>query len=175
MGAMQPPAYLPPFLRGDLEGVLPVVSVWLRNLEEVSEMVDRWAADLEPAGFWWLPAPEANPVGGLVRHIGIASVRLLYRGRGEEIPEPFRSLPPEQLRPTHEAPEAVLEEFRGNMRFVREGLAALREADLEAPRQWGSNPPVRALYIFDHICNHAQHHAGQIITTRKLWNARRAS
>lgn len=166
-------AMLPPFLRGDIEGARPVVSVWLRNLEEVSEMVEEWAADLGPAGFWWVPAPDANPIGGLVRHIGISSVRLLYRGLGQEIPEPFRRLPPEQLRLTHEAPETVLEEFRENIRRVREGLAALREADLEAPRAWGSNPPVRAVYIFDHICNHAQHHAGQIITTRKLWNATR--
>lgn len=173
MGAMQPPVHLPPWLRGDVEGVLPLVSVWLRNLEEVSEIVDKWAADLGPAGFWWVPEPDTNPIGGLVRHIGISSVRLLYRGRGEEIPEPFRLLPPEQLRLTHEAPEAVLEEFRTNLRLVREGLSGLREGDLEAPRAWGNNPLVRAIYIFDHIGNHAQHHAGQIITTRKLWNATR--
>lgn len=170
---MQPPVPPPPWLRGDVAGVLPVVSVWLRNLEEVLEIVDKWAADLGPAGFWWVPGPNTNPVGGLVRHIGIASVRLLYRGRGEEIPEPFQKLPPEQLRLTHEAPEAVLGEFRANMRLVWEGLSALREADLEAPRAWGRNPPVPAMYIFDHIGNHAQHHAGQIITTRKLWDATR--
>lgn len=161
-----------PFLRGDIEGVLPVVSVWLRNLEEVEEVVDKWAADLTPEGFWWVPAPQANAIGGLVRHIGVSSMRLYYRGMGREIPEAYRLLPPEQLRVTHEPPAAVLEEFRANLNSVREGLSRLTQADLEAPRSWGDIAPVRAIYVFDHIAAHAQHHAGQIITTRKLWNAR---
>lgn len=168
---MQPPSQLPPFLRGDIEGVLPVASVWLRNLEEVEETVGRWAADLSLEGFWWVPAPEANAIGGLVRHIGVSSVRLYYRGLGQEIPEAYRSLPPEQLRVSREPPAAVLEEFRRNLHLVRDGLCRLTQADLEASRSWGSFPPVRAIYIFDHIAAHAQHHAGQIITTRKLWNA----
>lgn len=37
----------------------------------------------------------------------------------------------------------------------------------EAPRSWGDFAPVRAIYVFDHIAAHA----GQIITTRKLWKA----
>jgi uncharacterized damage-inducible protein DinB len=171
---MQTPLQLPPFLRGDIEGVLPVVSVWLRNLEEVEETVGRWAAGLSPEGFWWVPAPEANAIGGLVRHIGVSSARLYHRGMGQEIPEAYRLLAPEQLRVTHEPPAAVLEEFRENLRLVREGLSRLTQAELEALRPWGNTdiPPVRAIYIFDHIATHAQHHAGQIITTRKLWNAR---
>lgn len=172
MRAMQPPVHLPPWLRGDVEGVLPIVSVWLRSLEEVSEIVDKWAADLEPAGFWWVPGPDLNPIGGLVRHIGISSVRLLHRGLGQEIPEGFRLMPPEQLRLTQEAPSAVLEEFRANLRLVREWLARLKEADLERTARMGQTE-ARALYFFDHIAAHAQHHAGQIITTRKLWNATR--
>lgn len=168
---MQTPTRLPPFLRGDIEGVHPLVSVWLRNLEEVEETVDRWAADLGPEGFWWVPAEGANAVGGLVRHVGMASARLYFRGTGQEIPQAYRLLPPEQLRVTHEPPAAVLEEFRANLRLVRDGLSRLEQPDLEAPCSWGDFAPVPALYVFDHIAAHAQHHAGQIITTRKLWNA----
>lgn len=162
---------LAPFLRGDIEGVLPVVSVWLRNLEEVSQTVDKWATGLSPEGFWWVPAPEANAIGGLVRHVGISSVRLYYRGTGQEIPEAYWLLPPEQLRVTHEPPAVVLEEFRENLHLVREGLSRLTQDDLEALRSWGDFAPVRAIYVFDHIAAHAQHHAGQIITTRKLWES----
>ncbi len=66
-------------------------------------------------------------------------------------------------------PAAVLEEFRKNLHLVREGLSRLEQAELEALRSWGAFAPVWAIYVFDHIAAHAQHHAGQIITTRKLW------
>jgi len=67
-----------------------------------------------------------------------------------------------RLRVTHEPPAAVLGEFGENLRLVRLG-----QDDLEAPRSWGDFAPVRAIYVFDHIAAHA----GQIITTRKLWKA----
>jgi hypothetical protein len=161
----------PPFLRGDLEGVHWLVSVWLRNLEEVEETVQKWAGGLTSEGFWWVPAPQANPIGGLVRHIGGSSYRLLLRGTGQEIPEALRIRPAEEMAPSGRAPEEVLAEFAQNFKQVREGLQALRDEDLMRTVQVGPHQ-VKAVYVLDHIAAHAQHHAGQVITTRKLWEAK---
>ncbi len=162
--------YVPPFLRGDVEGVPLLVSVWLRSLEEVEETVERWAADLGPEGFWWVPAPETNPIGGLVRHIGGASYRLLLRGTGQEVPEALRLRPAEEMAPSGRKPQAVLAEFAEKMAQVKAGLRGLQPGDLERVVQLGQYQ-VKAVYLLDHIAAHAQHHAGQIIVTRKLWNA----
>ncbi len=167
---MQTPVQIPPFLRGDVEGVHLLVSVWLRNLEEVEETVARWASDLSPAGFWWVPAPGTNPIGGLVRHIGGSSYRLLLRGTGQEVPEALRIRPAEEMAPSGRDPQEVLAEFGENLERVRAGLRALREPDLTRTVQVGPHE-VKAVYVLDHIAAHAQHHAGQIITTRKLWDS----
>jgi len=164
---------LPPFLRGEVPGVLPQVSLWLRNLEEVEEMIARWAGDLGPEGFWWVPGPEMNPIGGLVRHIGRSSYRLFLRGTAQEIPETLRTSAHDEMSPSDRHPEEVLRETRDLLQDVRQGLAALRAADLEREASMGG-ARVRAAYLFDHLSTHASHHAGQIIVTRKLWNARRA-
>lgn len=168
---MQTPPQLAPFLRGEIEGVHWLVSVWLRNLEEVEETVQKWVTGLTPEGFWWVPAPQANPIGGLVRHIGGSSYRLLLRGTGQEIPEALRIRPAEEMAPSGRAPEEVLAEFAQNLKQVREGLQALRDEDLMRTVQVGPHP-VKAVYVLDHIAAHAQHHAGQVITTRKLWEAK---
>lgn len=111
-----------------------------------------------------MPAPEANPIGGLVRHIGGASHRLWLRGTGQEVPE--------EMAPTGQSPEAVLLEFAQNLEKVKAGLRTLTEGDLYRVVRVGSYQ-AKAVFVLDHIAAHAQHHAGQIITTRKLWNARR--
>lgn len=165
---MQPP----PFLRGDVEGVHWLVSVWLRNLEEVEETVQKWAGGLTPEGFWWVPAPEANPIGGLVRHIGGSSYRLLLRGTGQEIPEGLRTRAAEEMMPSEHTPQEVLAEFAEKMALTRAGLQGLQEDDLHRRVKVGPYE-ARAIYVLDHIAAHAQHHAGQVITTRKLWEAQR--
>lgn len=118
-----------------------------------------------------MPAPEANPIGGLVRHIGGASHRLWLRGTGQEVPEALRVRAPEEMAPTGQSPEAVLLEFAQNLEKVKAGLRTLTEGDLHRVVRVGSYQ-AKAVFVLDHIAAHAQHHAGQIITTRKLWNAR---
>ncbi|MDW8424432.1 MAG: DinB family protein [Meiothermus sp.] len=168
---MQTPVQVPPFLRGDVEGVPLIVSVWLRSLEEVEETVARWASDLGPAGFWWVPAPDTNPIGGLVRHIGGSSYRLMLRGTGQEIPEAVRIRPAEEMAPSGRNPQEVLAEFAEHMAKTKAALRTLTMGDLERVVRFAQYE-VKAAYVLDHIAAHAQHHAGQIITTRKLWNAR---
>lgn len=162
---------VPPFLRGNIDGVHQLVSVWLRNLEEVEETVEKWSAGLNSDGFWWVPAPELNSVGGLIKHIGGASYRLLLRATGQTIPEAMRLKPAEEMQPDGRSPQEVLGEFKAQMLLIKDGLAQLGEDDFARAVAFGQLPAVPAIYVLDHICTHAQHHAGQVITTRKLWNA----
>jgi hypothetical protein len=162
---------LAPFLRGDIEGVLPIASVWLRNLQEVEEIVDNWAADLGPEGFWWVAGDTTNPIGGLVRHIGGASYRLWLRGSGQEIPDSIKIKPADEMA-LRGPPAEVLSEFARRMEAVKKGLSGLTPPDLERTAVFTPAISAKAIYVFDHIGGHALHHAGQIITTRKLWNAK---
>lgn len=167
---MQTPVQIPPFLRGDVEGVPLVVSVWLRNLEEVEEIVAKWASDLSPEGFWWVPAPGTNPIGGLVRHIGGSSYRLMLRGTGQEVPEAIRIRPAEEMAPTGRDTQEVLAQFAEDIAKTKAALRTLQMSDLERVVKFVQYE-VKAAYILDHIAGHALQHAGQIITTRKLWDA----
>jgi uncharacterized damage-inducible protein DinB len=163
----------PPFLRGEVPGEALIVSAWLRGLEEVAETAHRWTEGLSPEGFWWTPAPGVNPVGALLRHIGGASVRLHAYALGKDVPEAFRRTVAEDLQATGAAPESVLEEFRTALTLVTDGLRGLDGAALEAVRPVGrAQVPAKAAFILHHLVEHAQHHAGQVILTRKLWDAR---
>ncbi len=163
--------YTPPFLRGDIEGVAPLVSVWLRSLEEVNEMVERWAGDLGAEAFWWVPAYEANSIGGIITHLGGSSYRLYLRGTGQEVPPELKTNASEEMQTANKAsPEEVLAAFRSRMVQIREGLSGLSEAQINQMVRF-AKWEVRAMHVLEHIAGHALHHTGQIITLRKLWNA----
>lgn len=114
-----------------------------------------------------------NPIGGLVRHIAGSSERLLCYALGQPLSEHLRGMVGNELTTTKEPPEQVLSEFAEALGRIREGLRQLQPADLEAVRLVGRKEvPVKAAFILAHLVEHANHHTGQIIVTRKLWNAR---
>lgn len=165
----------PPFLRGRVEDAELMPSVWVRGLEEVREMADRWAGDLGADAFWWVPGPALNPIGGLLRHIAGASLRLLHYAVGEPVSEELRKRASQELQaePGLE-PAEVLSQFHREMAQVQERIRGLGEADLGVVREVGKKRiPAEAAFILNHLVEHAQHHAGQIIVLRKLWDATR--
>lgn len=163
----------PPFLRGRVQGAGLLPSAWWRGLEEVREMADRWAGDLGREAFWWVPGPEMNPIGGLLRHIAGSSLRLLCYAVGEPIPDELRARAREELKPSPEVePAQVLRQFHEEMARVQERIRGLSDADLAAQRVVGRQQvPAEAAFILHHLVEHAQHHMGQVIVLRKLWNA----
>ncbi|GAB6876168.1 DinB family protein [Thermaerobacter litoralis] len=167
-------AAVAPFLRGRVEGAGLLPSVWWRGLQEVREMADRWAGDLEADAFWWVPGAAMNPIGGLLRHIAGSSLRLLCYAVGEPVPDELRARAREELPPSPELePAAVLRQFHEEMGRVQDRILRLTDADLAATRTVGRQQvPAEAAFILHHLVEHAQHHMGQIIVLRKLWNAR---
>lgn len=163
-----------PFLLGDVPGTTPLTSAWLRGLEGVDGILTRWVEGIDPETFWAVQGAEINPIGGLVRHIGGASIRLLCYAQGRELPEEVQAGGKVELAPTGEPPEEILATCRARLAEVSDALKALSPDDLEVMRYVGRKKvPVRAVIILHHLMEHAHEHAGQIIVQRKILDARR--
>lgn len=162
---------LPPFVRGRVGNASLLPSVWIRGLEEVREMTDRWAGDLSTRGFWWTPGEKVNPIGCLVRHIAGASLRLMHNALGEPIPKELIERRKREFQPDNEDPASVLTQFHQELAIVQDRISALTDPELEAVRDVGRlGAKTEAAFIWHHLVEHAQHHVGQIIVMRKLWN-----
>ncbi len=163
---------LPSYLRGEVDGAPLVVSTYLRGLEWTEETVNTWA-EVPTEGFWWVPGAEMNPIGGLVRHISGSSERLLCYALGQPLSDHLKGMVGNELKATREPPGQMLGEFAGTLERIREVLRKLQPAGLETVRLVGRKEvPVKAAFILAHLVEHANHHAGQIIVTHKLWNIR---
>ncbi|MER3554573.1 MAG: DinB family protein [Meiothermus sp.] len=170
---MQTTPQVPAFLRGNLEGCSTLASAWLRGLESTEEHVAKWASGLSKEGFWWSPAPGTNSIGGLVNHIRTTALRLSHFARGMALPPELDKPPAVQLASTGEEPEVVMARFRSAMGEVKSLIRALDPEDLEVLRE-RLGQRVQALHFWHKIVEHSHEHAGQIITLRKLWDAKNA-
>lgn len=170
---MQSTPQITAFLRGNLEGCSTLTSAWLRGLESTLEHVTKWTVGLSKEGFWWSPAPGCNSIGGLVNHIWITALRLAHFAKGLPLPPELDKSPAQQLEATGEEPEVVLGRFRLAMDEMQGAIKGLKDSDLEVLRE-RLGQHVQALHFWHKIVEHSHEHAGQIITLRKLWNAKNA-
>ncbi|MFA7461476.1 MAG: DinB family protein [Trueperaceae bacterium] len=162
-----------PFLYGDVPGTDPQKSAWLRGLQHLDEVLERWVTDLEPEGYWWSPAEAINPIGVLVRHIGGSSLRLLHYAQGRQVPDALREEGASDFVPTGAPGPELLRECQERLRTVRAGLDALTPGEYAAVREVGRKQvPVRTTIIVQHLLEHAHAHAAQVVLMRKLYDAR---
>jgi len=164
----------PAFLRGNLEGYSTLTSAWVRGLESTQEQIDKWASRLSKEGFWWLPTEDSNSIGGLVNHIGFTILRLAHVAKGWEFPPEIQILAPEQLRPSGQEPQAVIERCKAAIVQAKAWIKELKPEELEAIREWKGRGSTPALHLWHKLVEHSHEHTGQIIILRKLWNARNA-
>ena len=161
-----------PFLLGDVPRADPLRSAWLRGLQHLEDNLDRWVADLEPAGYWWTPHPALNPIGNLVRHIGGSSLRLLHYAQGRMPSEELRAEGATDFTFSGANGVELLQGCMERLNTVRSGLMALDASELETVREVGrKRVPVRTVIIVQHLLEHGHAHAGQVITMRKLHDA----
>ncbi len=161
-----------PFLYGDVPGEMPQTSAWLRGLQHVEEILDRWAKPLDTEAYWWTPAAGLNPIGALVRHIGGSSMRLLHYAQGVPVPDALREEGAVEFTELGAPAEEVYGLCAQRLELVRQGLTALRPDEFETVREVGrKRVPVRTTIIVQHLLEHAHGHAGQVITMHKLYRA----
>ena len=165
-----PPTAPEPWLRGPVDGVPPLLMPAAHALLQVIEDVERAAAPLTTDELWARPGGAAS-VGFHLRHLAGSTDRLLTYARGE----PLSAAQLAQLRGEGEPgspPADARALVDAALAALRGALARLREtpvASLAEPRLVGrAQLPSTVLGLLFHSAEHAQRHAGQIVTTARI-------
>ena len=159
------------WLRGPVQGVSPrlqpAAHALLQTVEDVEGAVNGLTADQ----LWTTPGGAAS-VGFHLLHLAGATDRLLTYARGE----PLSDLQRAQLQKERNPPRADIASLLADLRKAVDGaLDQLRntpDAALEEGRAIGRAAlPTTVLGLLFHTAEHAQRHAGQIVTTAKILRA----
>ena len=158
------------WLRGPVEGILPVLQPAVHTILQVSEDVLPIVADLTPEQLWARPG-NAAAIGFHLLHLPGSLDRLLTYSRGAPLsPAQFEYL----------AAERTVHEDRPELRHLLAGFAArieaavsyvrtVPEASLLAPREVGRQRlPSTTLGLIFHGAEHSSRHAGQIVTLNQV-------
>ncbi|MDB4949396.1 MAG: DinB-like domain protein [Gemmatimonadetes bacterium] len=158
------------WLRGPIEGVDPLLMPAAHALVQAGEEIERAAAGLSPDQVWASPGGAAS-IGFHLRHVVGSLDRLLTYARGGSLDahqRAFLELETERCDPLV-GPDALL---AGVRRAVQAALDAYRGTPREAllePRTVGRAAlPSNVIGLLFHAAEHAQRHAGQIVTTAKV-------
>jgi uncharacterized damage-inducible protein DinB len=168
--ALYPPE---PWLRGPVPGVPPLLMPAAHALLQVSEDVERAAAGLTPEELWARPGGAAA-VGFHLRHIAGSLDRLFTYARGEALNEAQRATLAVEGDPG--APPATADSLvAAALRALHGAIAELRStpSDSLAERRFVGRAqlPSTVLGLLFHAAEHAQRHAGQLVTTAKIVRA----
>jgi uncharacterized damage-inducible protein DinB len=165
-----PPTPPEPWLRGPVPGMPPLLMPAAHALQQVMEDVERAAAGLTTDELWARPGGAAS-VGFHLRHLAGSTGRLLTYARGEALTAAQLAA----LRAEGEAGEppaaaaSLVEDALAVLRDALDVLRATPEATLAEPRTVGRAAlPSTVLGLLFHTAEHAQRHAGQIVTTARI-------
>ncbi len=158
------------WLRGPLEGVVPMLMPAAHALAQASEDLERAASGLIGDELWVKPGGAA-PVAFHLRHIAGSIDRLLTYTRGERLTETQRQAMTLEGEPG-DPPANSATLVRGAQAAIECALAALRAAPRESlldPRVVGRAAlPTNIFGLLCHLAEHTQRHTGQVITTAKI-------
>lgn len=160
-----------PWLRGPLRAVDPLLMPAAHALMQVVEDVERAASDLSAEELWARPGGAAS-VGFHLRHLAGSTDRLLTYARGGWLSDEQMAFLRAEEEPG-DAPEDAAALLEGVRRAVDAAMAEYRRGlsvdALLAPREVGrAKLPTTLLGLLFHVAEHAQRHAGQVVTTAKV-------
>ena len=165
-----PPSLPEPWLRGPLPGIPATLQPAGHALVAALEETQRVSSDLATAQLWLRPGGIAS-IGFHLLHLAGSTDRLLTYARGEALSESQRaSLADEQsMGEPFPSLEVLLAAWN---RIVEQALVQLAEtpdAMLDVPRTIGrAELPSTVRGLLFHAAEHAQRHAGQVVTTARL-------
>jgi hypothetical protein len=162
-----------PWLRGPLRGIPALLQPAAHALVMALETVESAAAGLSVEQLWARPGGAAS-VGYHLAHVSGSTDRLLTYARGMSLsPEQFAALDAErELDATRPPLESLVAGWRATVQRALDQIACTPEADLLVSRAVGrAQLPSNVLGLIFHAAEHAQRHAGQIVTTSNVVRA----
>jgi uncharacterized damage-inducible protein DinB len=139
-------------------------------LLQVMEDVPRAAAPLTLAELWATPGGAAS-VGFHLRHLAGSTDRLLTYARGGQLSDAQRAALAAEAVPGTPPAEAgaLVAEVTRVLEVAIDTLRRTDPASLTEPRLVGrAQLPSTVLGLLFHTAEHAQRHAGQVVTTAKI-------
>jgi uncharacterized damage-inducible protein DinB len=162
-----------PWLRGPLDGVPGLLQPPAHGFVMAREDVEEAVTGLGVDQLWARPGGVAS-VGFHLGHLTGSTDRLLTYARAEALSSSqFVALAAElELDNTRPSLESLLEGWRSAVDGALRQIASTPESRLLDPRVVGRQRlPSTVFGLIMHAAEHAQRHAGQIITTAKVVRA----
>ena len=163
-----------PWLRGPIAGVPPLLQPAAHGLIHALETAESAAAELPEELLWRKPGTAAS-AGFHLLHLSGSTDRLFTYARDESLSETQRAALLAEQAPerTGLTRDALLAGWRDTVARALRQLAGTAESTLGDPRFVGrARLPSTVLGLLFHAAEHAQRHAGQLVTTAKIVGAR---
>jgi hypothetical protein len=160
----------PPWLRGPLPDVIPMLQPVAHSLIDCLEDVESRLAGVTDERIWTKPGNAAS-IGFHVRHAMGSLDRLFAYARGESLSlEQLEALKTEGVRGAGPSTaEELIDAYRRATDRAMRQVRGTQEADLLAFRTVGrAGLPSTVLGILVHAAEHTQRHVGQMSTTLKI-------
>lgn len=162
------------WMRGPIEGIDPMLMPVAHALMQAREELERIANEI-PADDVWLRPGGAASIGFHVRHLGAALDRLFTYARGERLSEEQKAVFRAEGEPG-DPPATLPDLVRDATMQIDRAVDQLRRTSpdqlLEFRGVGRAQLPSNVLGLLFHAAEHSTRHAGQIITTAKILNAR---
>jgi hypothetical protein len=163
-------AHNPPWLRGPVPDVIPLLQPVAHSLIDCREDVETRLVGVSVDRLWTKPG-DAAPIGFHVRHAMGSLDRLLTYARGEELSvEQLSTLKTEGARGAGpDTAETLIAAFQQATERAMQQVRGTHEKDLLEFRAVGrAKLPSTVLGILVHAAEHTQRHIGQMSTTLKI-------
>lgn len=160
----------PPWLRGPVPDVIPMLQPVAHSLIDCLEDVESRLAGVSAERLWTKPGTAAS-IAFHVRHAIGSLDRLFTYARGDQLAtEQLEALKIEGVRGTGpENAEEMIQAFRQATDRAMKQVRATHESDLLEFRAVGrARAPSNVLGILMHAAEHTQRHIGQMSTTLKI-------
>jgi hypothetical protein len=143
---------------------MPAAHALLQTVEDL----DQAARDLSLDELWTAPGGAA-PVGFHLLHLANATDRLLTYARGETLNDAQKATLAAEKNPPRTDAASLLQNLRRAIDTALAQIRATPPASLQDARAIGRAAlPTTVLGLIFHAAEHAQRHAGQVVTTVKV-------
>jgi uncharacterized damage-inducible protein DinB len=162
--------FVPPWLRGPVDGITPLLQPVAHALIDADEDVQKALKDLSAEQIRRKPG-NAAPLAFHVKHAMGSLDRLLTYARGESLSDAqLAALAAEKpMDVSMLTPDQLAREFSAAIAGAMAQLRATPESDLLLKREVGrARLPSNVIGLLVHAAEHTARHVGQVVTTAKL-------